>query len=80
MCAMEVPDCTDMLAIPQGEGTKTVLAIQPNPAFRAVFQVATTKTGSGIALIKEPPEPSQRLLLRVSGEDRGGPTSTVPAG
>ena len=31
---------------------KSVVAIQPKPAFRAVFQVATTREGSGVILIK----------------------------
>ena len=39
---------------------KAVVAIQPKPAFRAVFQVATTREGSGVILIKEPPDPSQK--------------------
>ena len=37
-----------------------VVAIQPKPAFRAVFQVATTREGSGVILIKEPPDASQK--------------------
>ena len=41
---------------------RQVVAIQPKPAFRPIFQVATTKTGSGIALIKEPPDQSQEAL------------------
>jgi len=39
---------------------KSVVAIQPKPAFGAVFQVATTREGSGVILIKEPPDPSQK--------------------
>ncbi len=39
---------------------KSVVAIQPKPAFRAVFQVATTRADSGVILIKEPPDPSQK--------------------
>ena len=40
---------------------KVVVAIQPKPAFRAVFQVATTRADSGIILIKEPPDQPQKL-------------------
>ncbi len=39
---------------------KAVVAIQPKPAFRAVFQVATTGADSGVILIKEPPDSSQK--------------------
>ena len=42
------------------EEAKAVVAIQPKPAFRAVFQVATTKEGSGVILIKEPPYQPQK--------------------
>jgi len=37
-----------------------VVAIQPKPAFRAVFQAATTREGSGVILIKEPPDQAQK--------------------
>ncbi len=37
---------------------KSVVAIRPKPAFRPIFEVATTRAGSGIPLIKEtPPDP-----------------------
>jgi hypothetical protein len=37
-------------------GCRSVVAIKPKPAFKAVLQVATTKAGSGVTLIsKEPP-------------------------
>jgi len=37
---------------------KSVVAISPKPAFRPVFEVATTRGGSGIVLINEtPPDP-----------------------
>ena len=39
---------------------KAVVALQPKPAFRAVFQVATTRADLGVILIKEPPDPSQK--------------------
>ena len=37
---------------------KSVVAIRPKPAFRPIFEVATTRAGSGIVLINEtPPDP-----------------------
>ena len=35
---------------------KRIVAIKPKPPFRPVFQVATTKEGSGVVLLNEPPE------------------------
>jgi len=35
---------------------KAIVAIQPKAPFRPIFHVATTKEGSGVLLIKEPPE------------------------
>ena len=37
---------------------KRIVAIKPKPPFRPVFQVATTKEGSGVMLLNEPPENS----------------------
>ena len=34
---------------------KSVVAIRPKPAFRPIFEVATTRAGSGIVLINETP-------------------------
>ena len=34
---------------------KSVVAIRPKPAFRPIFEVATTREGSGIALINQTP-------------------------
>ena len=48
-----------------------VVAIQPKPAFRAVFQVATTREGSGVILIKEPPDASQTAPSPCSWWRRG---------
>ena len=48
-----------------------VVAIQPKPAFRAVFQVVTTRPDAGVILIKEPPDPSQRALHPCSWWRRG---------
>ncbi len=35
---------------------KSVVAIRPKPAFRPIFEVATTRAGSGIALINQTPQ------------------------
>jgi len=35
---------------------KSVVAIRPTPAFRPIFEVATTREGSGIALINQTPQ------------------------
>jgi len=50
---------------------KAVVAIQPKPAFRAVFQVATTRADSGVMLIKEPPDESQKAPSPCSWWRRG---------
>ena len=34
---------------------KAVVGIKPKPAFGPVFQVATTREGSGVTLVKEKP-------------------------
>ncbi len=34
---------------------KSVVALKPKPAFQALFQIATTKEGSGVVLYKENP-------------------------
>jgi len=50
---------------------KAIVAIQPKPAFRAVFQVATTRADSGVILIKEPPDASQKAPSPCSWWRRG---------
>ncbi len=35
---------------------KSIVAIQPKPAFRALFEIATTRQGSEVVLINEPPQ------------------------
>jgi len=35
---------------------KRIVGIKPKPPFRPIFQVATTKEGSGVVLMKEPPD------------------------
>ena len=35
---------------------KSVVAIRPKPAFRPIFEVATSRAGSGIALINQTPQ------------------------
>jgi site-specific DNA recombinase len=47
---------------------RRVVAIQPKPAFRPIFEVATMKAGSGLTLIKESPAnsiPFERFRLAV---------------
>ena len=34
---------------------RAVMAIRPKPAFRPIFEVATTRAGSGILLVNETP-------------------------
>ena len=34
---------------------KSVVALKPKPAFQALFQIATTREGSGVVLYKENP-------------------------
>ncbi len=41
---------------------QSIGAVQPKPAFRVVFQVATTRAGSGVIPIKEPPGTDQEAL------------------
>ena len=41
---------------------KCIVAIKPEPPFIPVFQVATTKKGSGVTLLKEPPVYSPETL------------------
>jgi len=36
--------------------TRSIVAIQPKAPFRPVFDVATTREGSGVLLLKQPPE------------------------
>ena len=37
-------------------GEKSIFSIQPKPAFRPLFEMATTREGSDVVLIKEPPQ------------------------
>ena len=53
------------------DDAKAVVAIQPKPAFRAIFQVATTREGTGVILIKEPPDSTQKALSPCSWWRRG---------
>ncbi len=34
---------------------RAIVALKPKPAFRALFQIATTRDGSGVILYKENP-------------------------
>jgi len=44
---------------------KCIVAIKPKPAFRPIFQVATTREDSGVYIINEPPEvtPEARMCF-----------------
>ena len=35
---------------------KSIVAIRPKPAFQPIFEIATTREGSGVVLINEPPQ------------------------
>ena len=35
---------------------KAIVAIRPKPAFRPLFEIATTREGSDVLLINEPPK------------------------
>ena len=61
---------------------KSVVAIRFKPAFRLIFEVATTRGGNGIVLINEtPPDPEgQRLNHCVLGGDGGESNYTENAG
>ena len=37
---------------------KSIVAIRPKPAFRPLFEIATTEVGNDVGLINEPPEAS----------------------
>ena len=37
---------------------KSIVAIRPKPAFQPLFEIATTRQGSDVVLINEPPEAS----------------------
>ncbi|MCH8334822.1 MAG: hypothetical protein IIC61_02925 [Proteobacteria bacterium] len=66
---------------------KAVVGIKPKPAFGPVFQVATTREGSGVTLVKENPRPMDRRMpfqrtpqqkrtpSGVHGGDGGAPNS-----
>ena len=50
---------------------KRIVGIKPKPPFRPIFQVATTKEGSGVLLMKEPPasQPEARCLWWIRGRE-----------
>ena len=60
---------------------KAIVALKPKPAFQALFQIATTREGSGVVLYKEnppdlfpSPEDELHLLKKISklmGERNG---------
>ena len=40
---------------------KAIVAIRPKPAFRPLFEIATTREGSDVVLINEPPQTDNEL-------------------
>jgi len=44
---------------------KRIVAVKPKPPFRPIFQVASTREGSGVCIINEPPEvtPEARMCF-----------------
>ena len=47
---------------------RAIVALKPKPAFRALFQIATTRQGSGVVLYKEnPPVKGDRMLGQWGG-------------
>ena len=55
------------------KGEKVLVAIKPKPAFMPIFQVAVTRNGSDVVLIKEPPgECREALTTPCSWWRRGG--------
>jgi len=61
--------------------TKAIVAIRPKPAFHALFEIATTRKGSDVALNKQDaPGLNMSLgrLIRVSGGDGGGSIPDFP--
>jgi hypothetical protein len=56
---------------------KAVVALKPKPAFKVLFQIATTKEGCGIVLYNEKLSlPARVLMVRVLGGDGGGLNSS----
>jgi len=49
----------------EAKEAKCIVAIKPKPAFRPIFQVATTREDSGVYIINEPPEitPEARMCF-----------------
>ncbi|MFC2008026.1 hypothetical protein ACFLVB_05495 [Chloroflexota bacterium] len=56
--------------------TKSVIAIQPKPPFKPVFQVAASRKGSDIRILNEPLEGSSVFLVE-TGESRTPPETRV---
>ncbi len=54
--------------------TKSIVAIVPKPPFRAVFQVAVTKEGSGIRLVNESEEIKSQAQSVFMVETREAPS------
>jgi hypothetical protein len=58
------------------KGCRSVIAIKPKPAFKAVLQVATTRAGSGVTLIQKEPFRGDRN----GSSDGSGSTGRGPDG
>ena len=43
---------------------KRIVGIKPKPAFRPLFEIADTKSGSGVVLIKEEPSENDETPAR----------------
>ena len=58
---------------------RRIVAIKPKVAFGPLFEIATTREGSGIVLVTEQPPPNGKRLIRicVSGGDGRDPVSYV---
>ncbi len=53
--------------------TKAIVAIKPKPAFRALFEIATTREGSGVVLYHATPQDSENPEAWLEGGDTTGP-------
>jgi len=57
---------------------RAVVAFKPKPPFRPIFQVATTKEGSGIVLVKNEPDSGNGARLSTRGPTPVGPQAAAP--
>jgi site-specific DNA recombinase len=52
------------------KATKSIVALRPKPPFKPIFRVATSKEGSGIRIVNEPPSVGSSVFVVESGEGR----------